>query len=196
MQAIRTCPKCGSPRIRTKHVPKYQYRESGLDDIWLEGKGVLEARCASCGARFVRVLKERQLLQVIAVGLLMRPGFLVGKEIRYLRETCGLTQTDLANILGKDRRASITEWETQAEPSRDQAWEYFLRTALLRQFVRMLRDGSKRHLSQHHIDALEKWCGQFYDEVVRFVSASDSKPRLSLVKRTERTDWQPTAKAA
>src|SRR5206468_7098740 len=120
------CPNCGRSTVRTRPLSRYEYSESGLDGIILTGNLVLSATCSDCGESFVTVLMEQQLLQVIAMDLLIRQGFLNGKELRYLREMCGLTQAELSKRLGLSGRQSVIRWEREAVPDRQWGAELLL----------------------------------------------------------------------
>ena len=66
------CPNCGRTAAASRELSKYHYKESGLNNVWLSG-GVTETKCAECGETFIRIWKEPQLLQLIAMDLLMEP---------------------------------------------------------------------------------------------------------------------------
>src|SRR5262245_46274185 len=105
------CPSCGSAKVAVRHPATYRYREAGLDGVTLLG-GVTEIECAACRNTYVHVEKEQQLLQVIALVLLVKPGHLTGRELRYLRTEMELSQADLAKALGV-RRETIAERESK-----------------------------------------------------------------------------------
>ena len=76
------CPNCGRPGATEERVPEYAYKECGLLGVRLFG-GVTATACPLCGESSVRIQKEGQLLQVIALMLLTTPRaegvrFLVG----------------------------------------------------------------------------------------------------------------------
>ena len=182
---MNSCPNCGSSEIDSRRPSRYRYRESGLDNVWLEGGGVLETRCRNCGRRFVAILKEQQLLQVIALGLLMRPGFLRGSEIRYLRKMCRLTQAELADRLLIDRRQTITEWEDQEEPTRSEQTEYSLRAVLLDAFSGALSDEGNNHLARFHRKTLAAFQAAFPAAYRRYFTTRARK----VLRLRKRRDW-------
>ena len=188
MTTVKVCPHCGSQRVHVRHLSSYHYRESGLDDIWLRGKGVLEATCAECGERSVAIRKEQQLLQVIALGLLQRPGFLTGKEIRYLRETCSLTQAGLALALGH-RRATIADWEREVGSRHDRGSEVYLRAILLARFKEVLGDPNRNHLPNTQRRNLESFERRFANLVEAFTAPR--RPAKLSMQRTKRDAWRP-----
>lgn len=151
---MNKCPKCGSSKLQTKPLRRrYHYTESGLDNVWIHD-GVMEAVCPSCKSRLISIGNEPQLLQVIAMALLVRPGFLASRELRYLRQACELTQEALAKLLGLSRRATVGEWESEERPRRDPGSELLLRLVLLHAFKEMLEVDGNCHLSPSHLDTL------------------------------------------
>jgi DNA-binding transcriptional regulator YiaG len=188
-------PNCKG-KIETRNVPRYHYRESGLDNIWLEG-GVTELVCDACPHRMVAVAMEQQLLQLIARDLLMRPGFLSGREVRYLRKASRLTQANLGEWLHL-RRETIAEWEAQKEAKREAAWEFALRGALLVSFEMVLKDKKQRHLSDTQYAELTKFSDAFAAAWREFF-AKPRKQAKTLRFTKRRGDWQrpaPSKKAA
>ena len=112
------CPACGMEGIRWSGVPKYQYRESGLDNVWLMGAGVRQAHCTSCGEELTLIEAEWQLQQVIGIVLLRKEGLLTGPETRFLREVANLTQEELATHLDLKRQATISDRERTVRRSK------------------------------------------------------------------------------
>jgi DNA-binding transcriptional regulator YiaG len=181
---MNECPVCAG-RATTRSVPKYHYRESGLDNIWLEG-GVIEMVCETRKHRLVAVTKEQQLLQLIARDLLMRPGYLTGGEVRYLRKASGLTQAQLAEHLHLDRRETVAEWEGQQEAKRSQGWEYALRAVLLESFEAVL--SKDNHLSHAQNAELTKFREAFAAAYSEFF-AKQKRP-AKILRFTKKRDWQ------
>ena len=180
-----TCPECGGGGVKVRKVPRYHYRESGLDGIYLEGNLVIEATCSDCGEKFVTVLMEQQLLQVIALDLLIKHEFLAGKEIRFLRETCGLTQDQLAKDLGISRRQTVLQWERGATTTRDWGSELLLRAVLLRRFKEAINQNN--HLAPSHIETLLEFERVFAKYFQNFFS--HKRPQRKLVQSTDDI-WQ------
>src|SRR5690349_8865079 len=138
------CPVCGS-RMRMRKVAAYRYKESGLPNVILNG-GVMEGVCPGRHERLVAVESEAQLLQVIALAILTGTGFLSGREVRYVRETCQITQARLARSMRFARRETIAEWEAEKSPRRDLASEFLLRAVLLGEFKQALEARVPNHL--------------------------------------------------
>ena len=127
------CPNCGRPTASAREVSGYQYKESGLDNVWLFG-GVTKTQCTNCAKTSIRITKEPQLLQVIALDLLMRPGPRTGLELRFLRRACGLSQAELAALLKSPRRETIAEREAKEFTGLNFAEEVGLRWVLVQAF--------------------------------------------------------------
>ena len=72
----------------------------------------------NCQEKYYHVMREGQVLQLIAVTLLTSRNRLHGPELRYLREACQLRQHQLAKVL-RCRRATVAEREA-ARKSRDE----------------------------------------------------------------------------
>jgi DNA-binding transcriptional regulator YiaG len=141
-----TCPSCGGATATARALASYRYRESGIPNLWLEG-GVTETVCASCRKRHIRIEKESQLLQVIALRLLMDARPLTGYELRFLRGACSLSQAKLAEALRR-RRETVAEREAKAEPGIPFAEEVLIRFVLLGHFNEHLRDRENSFLTK------------------------------------------------
>lgn len=160
--SLAICPSCGKESASAKELPKYHYRESGLDTVWLTG-GVTETSCRSCGETFVRVWKEPQLLQVIALGLLMGSKSLTGPEWRFLRRACGLTQAQLASLLKYPRRETIAEREAKPNPRLSFPEEVGLRWVLVGSFQRYLAKPGNSSLEASQLERLWSFSAFFRD---------------------------------
>ena len=187
-----TCQKCGESNVTVRTLEKYHYRESGLANVWLHGGGVLEYTCAACGHTHIAVKKEPQLLQVIAMGLLMRASRLRGPELKYLRQACELTQADLAKRLDV-RRATVADWEAGDVENVDKARMLHLRMVLLGEFRQFVGDPANRLLSDAHIKELDDFAGSFMTAFERYFR----RPRrVSVVVKNTNDDWEPCLEAA
>lgn len=132
------CPGCGRPGAKERVLTSYRYTESGIPNLWLRG-GVTETVCGRCKEKYFGIEKEGQLLQTIALGLLMVPWHLSGHEMRFLRGTCQLSQAKLAAIL-RLRRETIAEREGKTNPRIGFADEVLLRLVFLRHFAQELNE--------------------------------------------------------
>jgi len=182
--------------LRKKELKAYQYREAGLDNIVLH-RGVLEAACPKGHETLIAIQGEAQLLQVIALSLFMRKGFLSGKEIKYAREACDLTQAELAKVMQLNRRETIAEWESEKSPRRDVAAEFLLRAVLVEEFKLALETKVPNHLSPSHFKLLHAFQEAFV-EAYKLIPQTERKNRREeiQVRRNEYGVWTPERIAA
>ena len=182
------CPACGMEGIRWSGVPKYQYRESGLDNVWLMGAGVRQAHCTSCGEELTLIEAEWQLQQVIGIVLLRKEGLLTGPETRFLREVANLTQEELATHLDLKRQATISDRERTDGPVMKYTDDIGFRVVVLHQFLRFLREHPEENfLAKAHIDILENIASWLTDKTEDLLAAKQAKRQLNLQK--DDSDW-------
>jgi putative transcriptional regulator len=180
------CPNCASGKLAVRRPDTYRYREAGLDGIILRG-GVTEIECATCGDAFVHVEKEQQLLQVIALALLMKPGHLTGRELRYLRREMELSQADLAKALGV-RRETVAERESKKDPALKADSEFYSRVVLLKSFLEYLHTEGNDHLGPRHREGLSRFC----DDLLKLTERVQSQRQKTLLHiRQVADDWRP-----
>jgi len=103
------CPVCNSEAVCTQGT--YHYKESGLDNVYLEGVDV--CKC-SCGEVIVSIPAMPQLHSVISLAIIEKKSLLIGQEIRFLRKNMGLTATRLSKFIGVDN-ATISRWENGSQ---------------------------------------------------------------------------------
>jgi len=108
---VRRCVDCGNYAVGRPE--EYDYTECGLTSVKL--LGVMVYRCAHCGSVSPAIPAIGQLHLLIAVSLLQKEALLSGEEVRFLRKVAGLTQAELAEIMGV-HKTTPTGWETDAEP--------------------------------------------------------------------------------
>lgn len=86
----------------------YQYRECGLDSVWLiNGYTLIEDDAyGNC----VSITDTKGLHKAIAHDLIFNKPTLTGAEFRFLRKELELSQKALADLVGKDEQA-IARWE-------------------------------------------------------------------------------------
>ena len=111
---IRKCMDCGETMVGSPQ--SYQYIECGLSSV--EIRNVTVYNCGSCGACIPELPAIEQLHMVIAIQLLIKDSLLSGEEIRFLRKMAGLTQSELAEILGMTPTRPC-KWESGREPIGD-----------------------------------------------------------------------------
>jgi transcriptional regulator with XRE-family HTH domain len=75
----------------------YDYDECGLSSVCLNNVLVYECKC---GLRVPELQSITGLHCMIALDLLRKPSLLSGEEIKFLRKMAGLSQQDLAEIMG------------------------------------------------------------------------------------------------
>jgi DNA-binding XRE family transcriptional regulator len=186
------CMQCGGSNVTVRPFEKkYHYLESGLRNVWLHG-GVIETSCADCRHRSVAIKKEPQLLQVIAMGLLMRTGSLRGPELKYLRQACELTQETLAERLDV-RRPTISEWEAGDLEKVEKARMLHLRMVLLREFRGFVGDASNCHLSNAQVREVDSFARAFTTEFEQYFRPAR---KVSVTVRNTNDEWEPCLDAA
>jgi len=112
-----TCIKCGSDRIRTDTLPRYQ--DDGL--VGLANVVVLNAAqkyvCEECGEdNGISVPDVSGLEAAVAVTRVMIPVKLTGKEIRFLRTALGMKAKELRERLEVGSEETISRWENDRSP--------------------------------------------------------------------------------
>jgi len=85
----------------------YQYKESGLDNIYLEDGYTIHKTPYGEG---VSIADTEGLHKVIGRWLISLPKPLIGAELRFLRLEMDMTQKNLAGILGTTEQ-SLSLWE-------------------------------------------------------------------------------------
>ena len=175
------CPVCGVEGIIWKVVPKYRYTESGLDNVWLVGGGVRQAKCPSCREKLTHVEAEWQLQQVIAIVLLRKQGLLAGSETRFLREAANLTQEELATHLDVKRQPTISDRERTDGPAMKYTEDLGFRVVILHQLLRFLTENPKENfLSKAHFDILKNVARWLTDKAEEILTAKQAKQELQL----------------
>lgn len=200
MTKLRTqCPVCGADGVRWEEVSEYQYRESGLPNVWLYGGGVRKARCPTCAKSLFQVVKEWQLLQVIAIVLLHKSSRLTGRETRFLREAAHLTQTRLALLLGVSRQATISEREQKREPvMATYAEDLGFRMIILHQFMRFLKSHPEEDfLTPEHRNSLDRLAGLLIAKAEEFISERTARGKRRHVEvQLSKSVWKALPQAA
>lgn len=107
------CPKCGK-RMSRFLIPRYNYKESGIDYVFLEDS-VISYKC-DCGQKFVEIPGIERLHDAIAYDLLKKKSLLNGQEFRFLRKWVRFTSEELRQALGKVSRITVSRWENGKTP--------------------------------------------------------------------------------
>jgi len=105
------CPTCKAEAMG-KTTGTYQYRESGLDTIWLEDCDLYA--CPNCSLRMPILPAMDAMKRAITRELVLSHGRPSGDEIVYLRKAMGLKASELAEILGVNR-VTVSRWENNAQ---------------------------------------------------------------------------------
>lgn len=99
------CISCGS-EMECK-VESYEYKESGLNNIVLEG---IEVHRCDCGEKIVSIPAIPELHALLGQMIIKKKTMLNGKEIRFLRKNMGFTAKKLSSFM-KVGNEIISRWE-------------------------------------------------------------------------------------
>jgi len=102
------CLNCGK-RAEHSLQKRYHYRESGLDNLYLENIAIVH-KCV-CGQQFTEIPQVERLHDAIAYDLLNKKALWSGREFRFLRKWVGLTVEELGSALGQVSRDTVSKWE-------------------------------------------------------------------------------------
>jgi len=122
VQVTRPCHECGGTMVGTRQV--YDYVECGLSSVRLNDVLVFECKC---GLRSPEIPAISDLHCFIALDLLRKQSLLSGEEIKFLRKMAGLSQKELASIMGIDPTRP-SKWE---KDSASKEGDRLLRTIFL-----------------------------------------------------------------
>lgn len=181
------CPACGNSNVTQRHPERYHYIECGLEDVYLLGSGVTETVCSDCGETYVSIIQEWQLLQVIAMDLLMKRGLLIGQEMRYLRKACLLTQDALAKKLIVTRQ-TISERESRLTRAIGFEADFTLRAVLIGTFEEVVCNPEYSHLTESHLTQLRRYASSL-DEAANALSGHRSTSKGAVNPTFGRGQW-------
>lgn len=102
---------------RGERVKRYHYRESGLDNVYLEGGFEIVKSPYGEG---VAIEDLEGLHRAIAQCLIEKPAPLSGAEFRFLRTELDLSQEAMGALCGRNER-TVRLWETREEPIEEPA---------------------------------------------------------------------------
>lgn len=102
------CEQCKIP-MEILSDQRYQYTESGLDNVYLEGISVYV--CPYCETKVAQIPKIEQLHDLIGRALAAKPAPLTGAEVRFLRKNLGISARKWAEMIGVDP-ATLSRWES------------------------------------------------------------------------------------
>ncbi|MEW6736258.1 MAG: type II TA system antitoxin MqsA family protein [Acidobacteriota bacterium] len=89
-------------------VGRYHYTESGLDNLYLDNVTIY--KCKKCAAETAAIPRLNQLHRTIGVAIALKPGALVGNEIKFLHKYLGIKAKDFAAHLRVDI-STFSRWE-------------------------------------------------------------------------------------
>ena len=166
MATKKRCPICGAGQVRVESPSRYSYEHSGLSDVILMGQGIVKiTHCDNCENITTVVRDEQQLLQVLGLGLLLRPPGMSGEELRYLRTLFNLTQAGFAKALDLPRRETVAEWEAKDRVFALARDEITPRLMLLHLFRTQVIESDHCFLLPPHVEIYEDFVKSFVDNV-------------------------------
>ena len=159
------CQKCG--KAIDESIGNYRYKESGLDNIYLENIPVYECEC---GVSYALIFRVARLNELIARTLLEKSSLLNGKEVRFLRKNLYLSSKDFSEALsvGKD---TFSKWENSRQQHSEKndrliRATYMILKGIERQDAqKLLKYLAKIRLAKSDIDSLiiaERWEDDYY----------------------------------
>ena len=86
----------------------YKYVEAGLENVFLENIKVYS--CADCAIQVPILPKVLALHDAIAEAIIMKPDFLSGDEIRFLRKNLRVKAVEWAELL-RTKKETLSRWE-------------------------------------------------------------------------------------
>ncbi|WP_349370765.1 transcriptional regulator [Salinarimonas sp.] len=89
-------------------MPAYQYVESGLDNVLIEGATFMVSDDA--GESCIDIPNVNGLHHAIAEAIVNKRTSITGKELRFLRTEMAMTQSELAAVVHREPLA-ISRWE-------------------------------------------------------------------------------------
>ncbi|MCA9784149.1 MAG: hypothetical protein KC518_11265 [Candidatus Cloacimonetes bacterium] len=184
--ATNRCPICNETAV-VNTIPKYHYLQSGLEDVYLSN-GVARIHCPTHGT-LIHVPNEQQVLQVLALELLVKPALLSPAELLFLRKSCGLTQSVMAKLLGLRGHATVAERELGKSRITAES-DFYYRARIARLLWELhVKHSEKSFLAPVHIKRLKRILEHFTDLVMQ--PAVSEKQELNLV--LDHDAWQGRA---
>lgn len=106
------CPECRTPMLSSRE--NYRWEVSGLPNVVLVDVEV--RRCPACGAHTVVIPRIEALHRALAMTVIVQPGRLDPREIRFLRKWLGWSGQDFARHFGVTP-TTVSRWESVEDPS-------------------------------------------------------------------------------
>ncbi|ATU94380.1 helix-turn-helix domain-containing protein [Phyllobacterium zundukense] len=101
---------------------EHHYTESGLTNVYISGIAV---ELDDDGDETITIPAINELHHIIALGIVSHSKGISGDELRFLRTEMGLTQSELAKLVHRDKQ-SIGRWE-RGEVELDSSAEALIR---------------------------------------------------------------------
>jgi DNA-binding XRE family transcriptional regulator len=171
MTTTGRCPVCRNDSARVDHPADFIDPNLGLTGIRLQGEGVVTTECDACGNATTLVMNQLQLLESIALAIVIGRQSMTGEQLTCVRKLCGLTQKDVAGAIGLTRRETVAEWEANGPQAifARACDELPLRVALLAAFERWVRASDECLLSGAERQRLAEHLGDFARHASRFL---------------------------
>ncbi len=107
---MEKCFNCEKAVNVVKDKP-YQYRESGLDYVYLIG--VIQYEC-TCGEKYVEIPRINELHLLIGKNIVCKKELLRGQEVKFLRKELGIKSKDMAAALSIEPE-TYSRWENNKQ---------------------------------------------------------------------------------
>lgn len=117
----------------------YQFRESGLDNVVLQGVDIV--KCSACGDEQVVIPHMNDLMRTIALAVVCKPYGLRGEEIRFLRKYLRMTGEQFSRLLHIDK-TTLSKWENNDDKVGSQS------DLLVRSYALNLGEGMKEKVQE------------------------------------------------
>jgi putative zinc finger/helix-turn-helix YgiT family protein len=126
------CVSCGMKSMHKRQLSSYEYLESGLRGVFLQGVTLHE--CKNCGEEEVSIPAIEALHCAIANALASKDQRLQPSEVRFLRKYLGLSGRDFASLL-RVTPETVSRWENPKRESEHigETSELLLRTLIVSQ---------------------------------------------------------------
>jgi putative zinc finger/helix-turn-helix YgiT family protein len=108
---MKKCWVCGGDLEAIKDKP-YQYKESGLDNVYLHG--IIQYKCCKCGEEAPEIPNIEELHLLIGKSIICSKGYLSAQEIIYLRKELGLKSKEMAELLSVTPQ-EYSKWENSKD---------------------------------------------------------------------------------
>lgn len=137
------CDICKA-QTKTKKVASYNYRESGLSNLYLSGIEIIE--CKQCGFECPILPNVLDLYVKIAEAVVLKPTTLNGEEVRFLRKQAGYSGKAWATLLDIEPTV-LSQWENNKKTIGSQSDRLIRLT-----YVRLLEERGEEFSHQRIMD--------------------------------------------